>query len=449
MPLSPPVDLALVIVVILLYVASRLNSIKINKWLVKTLFLLSFPQSSEGAFGRRKKAQKITLLRLIHGGEPPSGNQDNPRTPEKANFLEGPEHPSFSNPLFELLRIAIWRKDLDGRFTFVNNSLCARAKKSSREIIGRTDFDLFPPFLAEKYRSDDQRVLETRASWEAIEQYVAPGEAVTRIRTVKMPLYEGDGKLVGTLGAFIELEKEQSSFDGRNHTQETAASAKAELEQLLNIVTHDLQEPVRIIKLYSELLQSRGNKVVDSEAHVFLKNISDGALRIRRLLNGLLAYHEMAQKELEFSVVDCSGIFCESVAGLKKVITEASAKITSGTLPLVTGDARLLRELFRHLIENAIKFRHEGVACLHVTAELKGSEWVFSFVDRGIGIDPRYQDRLFSIFGRLHSDDESGGVGIGLAICKRIVERHGGKIWVDSEPKKGTTFFFTIPSTTP
>ena len=166
---------------------------------------------------------------------------------------------------------------------------------------------------------------------------------------------------------------------------------------------------------------------------------------MQRLINDLLAYSRVSTRGKGFEPTDCEAVLSQVLSNLQVAIEESGAAVTHDPLPVVMADDLQLAQLFQNLIANAIKFHGEEQPLVHVSAEQDGREWVFSVRDNGIGIDPQYFDRIFVIFQRLHNRDEYPGTGIGLAICKKIVDRHGGRIWVESQPGKGSTFYFTIP----
>lgn len=223
--------------------------------------------------------------------------------------------------------------------------------------------------------------------------------------------------------------------------------SNAELEQFASVVSHDLQSPLAGIVGLAELLEREYFRELDEEGKDCLQEISAAGKRMSRLIQDLLAYSRISAKELQLKVVDCNEIVEEARANLRSSITATGAKIVLEKLPLVKGDSTQLMQLFQNLIGNAIKFRRPDVNPeIEVSAKAKEGEWVIAVRDNGIGIPPDKSDRIFDVFHRLHSSEEYPGNGIGLTTCQKIVQRHGGQIWVESQLGEGTSFFFTIPS---
>ncbi len=220
--------------------------------------------------------------------------------------------------------------------------------------------------------------------------------------------------------------------------------SNVELEQFAYITSHDLQEPLRMVASYVQLLARRYKGKLDADADDFIAYAVDGATRMQQMINDLLAYSRVGTRGSGSEPADCEAILDRVLAHLRVAIEESGAVVTHDPLPTVMADVSQLTQLFQNLIGNAIKFHDEEPLRVHISAEQKGNEWVFSVCDNGIGIDPEYANRIFVIFERLHGK-EYPGTGIGLAICKRIIERHRGRIWMESEPGKGSTFYFTIP----
>ena len=228
-------------------------------------------------------------------------------------------------------------------------------------------------------------------------------------------------------------------------TMQELERSNKELESFAYVASHDLQEPLRMITSYLQLLEFRYKGKLDDDADEFIKYAVDSAIRMQELIDGLLAYSRIGTHGKPFELVDCTAIFNRTLDDLKMAIEESGAIITNDPLPIVTADDMQIGQLYQNLIGNAIKFHGEEPPLIHVSAMQGNNEWVFSVDDNGIGIEPEYVDNIFTIFKRLHSTMKYPGTGIGLALSKKIVERHGGRIWVESEPGKGSTFYFTIP----
>jgi PAS domain S-box-containing protein len=222
--------------------------------------------------------------------------------------------------------------------------------------------------------------------------------------------------------------------------------SNADLEQFAYVASHDLQEPLRMVTAYTQLLSERYSEKLDESAQKFIGYAQDGALRMQVLIQDLLAFSRVGRKEDAFTNVDCNGVMAEVKQSLTSAIEESGAVINCGELPTVSADRTQMAQLFQNLIGNAIKFRGKKAPAISVFAERKNGDWWFSVSDNGIGIAPEYAENVFVIFQRLHARAEYPGNGIGLAICKKIVERYGGKIWVESKPDSGSTFRFTLPA---
>jgi len=223
------------------------------------------------------------------------------------------------------------------------------------------------------------------------------------------------------------------------------AQANADLQQLAYVSAHDLQEPVRMISTYTQLLARRYQGKLDDEADRFMSHTVEGATRIHSLLTDLLAYLQLDMGEHDRRAIPCEEILEAVLSGLHSTITATTAVITHDPLPTVQGNGTHLALVFRNLIENALTFRHAASPHVHVWAERRDEAWLFAVRDNGIGIDPGYAERIFLMFERLHTQAEYPGTGMGLTLCKKIVERHGGEMWVDSQLGQGATFYFTIP----
>ena len=247
-----------------------------------------------------------------------------------------------------------------------------------------------------------------------------------------------------TFTALDITERKRAEVDLAQKTQELARS-NAELEQFAYVASHDLQEPLRMVSSYVQLLARRYKEKLDSDADDFITFAVDGATRMQALIKDLLAYSRVGTKGNRFEPTHCEAVLDLTLHNLQFTIEENSARVTHDPLPTVLADQSQLAQLFQNLIANAIKFRGDDPPHVHIAAERHENEWLFSIRDNGTGIDEEYSDRIFEIFQRLHARNDYPGTGIGLAICKKIVECHGGRIWVVSDPGEGSTFYFTLP----
>jgi signal transduction histidine kinase len=240
-------------------------------------------------------------------------------------------------------------------------------------------------------------------------------------------------------------ERKRAEEAVAQHAKDLARS-NAELEQFASVASHDLKEPLRMVASYTQLLARRYQGKLDADADDFIDHAVDGVNRMQRLINDLLAYARVGTNRPSFEPVR-SGVVLERVLDhLRMAVEETGAVVTHDPLPAVIADEVELGQLFQNLIGNALKFHGPAAPRVHVSAEARGREWLFSVRDNGIGIQSEYTDRIFLIFQRLQGRNEYPGTGIGLAICKKIIERHGGRIWVESMPGEGSTFYFTLPN---
>jgi PAS domain S-box-containing protein len=250
------------------------------------------------------------------------------------------------------------------------------------------------------------------------------------------------GHLHGVVMDVTEARQRQEELQGLT---EQLARSNQELKEFAYIASHDLQEPLRVISGFLDLLKRRYRGQLDSQADEFIDYAVNGATRMHNLIRDLLSYTRVGSSEINLRSVSIERAVDQAMANLQMRIDETGAKILRMPLPVVLGDQTMLIQLFQNLIGNALKFHGPRPPDITIAVDTRQDEWLFSVQDKGIGLEPRQADRIFKIFQRLHSADAYQGTGIGLAICKKIVEKHGGKIWVESQPGAGATFFFTLP----
>lgn len=230
------------------------------------------------------------------------------------------------------------------------------------------------------------------------------------------------------------------------HTNLALQQTNEELQQFAYTVAHDLQEPLRMVRNYVELLAKRYQGQFDAEGEEFIRYAVDGAARAQQLVTDLLAYTRVDSPVQEMAPVDCEALLARILKDLRLAIADSGAEVTCAPLPLVHGNVTRLGQVFQNLLSNALKFSGEAPPRIHISATQEGPHWVFAVRDNGIGLDPTHAERIFGLFQRVHSRQQYPGSGMGLAICKKIIEQHGGRIWVESEPGKGSTFYFTLPA---
>ena len=246
------------------------------------------------------------------------------------------------------------------------------------------------------------------------------------------------------LNILEDLDAEKTKVESANRE---LARSNAELEQFAYVASHDLQEPLRMISSYTQLLERRYGDQLDDKAKKYMFYAVDGAVRMQRLITDLLAYSRVGSRAQPLAKTDSHVALGEAIRNLSAAIAESGAVVTNADLPMVMADRVQLAQLFQNLIGNAIKFRGSESPRVHVGVERTAEGWVFCVRDNGIGIDARHFERIFVIFHRLHSREEYPGTGIGLALCRRIVERHGGRLWVESETGRGSAFLFSLRGT--
>jgi PAS domain S-box-containing protein len=338
----------------------------------------------------------------------------------------------------------VYVKDREGRYLFINRAYERTFGVRRDEVIGKTARDIFPQAQADRYEADDRKVWETRQTMQ-VEDSVQQEDGLHTYVVVKFLLREPDGTPYAICGIATDITKSRLAEQLAAQAEELARSNR-ELEQFAYVASHDLQEPLRMVASYVQLLARRYKGKLDTDADEFIHYAVEGANRMQQLINDLLAYSRVSTRGRAFAPTECERLLSDVLSNLRVVIAETQATITHDPLPTVVADSTQLAQVFQNLIGNAIKFRRPGESPrIHVSAQQENGHWLFSVRDNGIGIDSQYFDRIFVIFQRLHTREEHPGTGIGLSICKRIVERHGGRIWVESQPGQGSVFYFTIP----
>jgi PAS domain S-box-containing protein len=344
---------------------------------------------------------------------------------------------------------AIVAKDLNGMILSWNRGAERIFGYKADEVVGQHISLLSVPNRAD----ESPHILERLKRGERVEHYKTERRAKDgRILTVSLtvsPLFDPHGVMIGVSAVARDITVSESQAEALRLANEALTSANAELEQFVYSASHDLQEPVRMVATYSELLMRTFGDRLRPHGAEYLDYVLQGALRMEQLLKDLRTYTMVSTShEATPEYIDAGAALRNALATLRPVISESGARIGSTDLPRVKLHEFRLEQLFQNLISNALRYRSAAPPEIRVSAEPELDSWRFAVQDNGIGIDPKYKEQIFDLFKRLHSVAEYPGTGMGLAICKRIVERARGRIWVESEPGRGSTFFFTIPGRT-
>ncbi|MBA3707477.1 MAG: PAS domain S-box protein [Planctomycetes bacterium] len=361
----------------------------------------------------------------------------------------------------ERLRLAVAAADL-GTWDLDPATGIATCSQRAKEMYG------FPPdaavtrdgFIACVHPDDRERVRKTieraldraNAGHYAVEYRVQQQERTRWLASRGQAFFDEGGKPTRLIGSTLDIsgrKQIQEALEERTSDLERSNSelerSNVELEQFAYIASHDLQEPLRMVVNYMNLLKRRYSPSLDDKANEYMGYAVDGALRMQALIKGLLDYSRVGAAHAP-GAVDSGAVLADALANLSPKILASGATITQDPLPEVVADRTMLTLVFQNLIANGIKFRGADTPTVHVSCERRDRDCVFSVRDNGIGIDPEHHSNIFQIFRRLHTREEYPGTGIGLAAVKKIVERHGGKVWIESAPGKGSTFLFTIPA---
>lgn len=337
-----------------------------------------------------------------------------------------------------------WLKDTESRYILVNEPVSKACGRTPEEMMGGMDVDFWPPELAQSYRTDDRLVMASGAHRRVVEPFEGTNGVRRWIETIKSPIWDSAGKIIGTVGTARDVtERKQAEEDLGRHMAELAR-VNAELDEFTYVASHDLQEPVRKLVAFSDLLRKDIGKDLPPRVAQDLDFISDAALRMQRLVRDLLALSRTGKVSMLHEYVALDDAVDLALEALALRVDESGARIVRDPLPVVWGDLTLLTQLYQNLIGNALKFVDCQSPEIALTAEQIGGESVFGVRDNGIGIDPLYLEQIFQPFKRLHGQGRFAGSGVGLSICRKVVERHRGRIWVESETGQGAWFKFTL-----
>lgn len=338
----------------------------------------------------------------------------------------------------------------DGRFIYTSPAASRINGYSQEEFLNQNAFHIIHPEDLPHVEQAFQQILKEPGARISREFRLQHRDGSWRwIDAIATNLLE-DPALRGVVVNYRDITERKRVEAERKFTEELARSNK-DLEQFAQIVSHDLQEPLRMVTSFVQLVADRYQDKLDARGNEYISFAVEGATRMQALITDLLAYARAGGRELVRAPADSEAVLCSALINLKVSIEESGAVVTHDPLPTVTADEGQLMQLLQNLVGNAIKFQRPGIAPkIHVTAAKESGEtaWLFTVRDNGMGIDPQFFGKIFEIFQRLRPRENCQGTGIGLAICQKIVERHGGRIWVESTPGQGSTFFFTMPDAT-
>ncbi len=355
--------------------------------------------------------------------------------------------------LTELSSDWYWEQDNDLRFTMVSRGIYDRIGIPPESFVGKRRWDADVNWLPEGDWADHKAVLAAHLAFHDFECACLNKRGELHYLSISgQPVFDEEGDFTGYRGVGQDITLRKTAETRlREANQELTRKAQElirsndELQQFAYVASHDLQEPLRMISSYTQLLERRFGSQFDSDAREFMAFIVDGAARMKALIEDLLAYSRVGTRGHEFAPTECEAVLKKTLTNLRPAIESEGATVTHDKLPAVIADNSQIVQLLQNLIGNALKFHGPEAPRIHIGVVERDGAWEFSVRDNGIGIEPQYFERIFMMFQRLHSKDEYPGTGIGLAICKKIIDRHGGNIRVESQPGNGSTFYFTLP----
>ena len=342
---------------------------------------------------------------------------------------------------------AICIKDSQGRYAFVNSILARLFGRPVGEILGREVEQFQPAGIAKAIRDDDNRCINSGIAHVIEEQLLSAEQALRTFLSAKAPLKSLDGSTIGVVCIAQDLTARKRYEEERERLLRDLRRSNEDLAQFSYVVSHDLQAPLRTVRSFTELLARQQSDKLDESAKKFLSLIVAGAQNMERIIHGILRYAQAGEEPIAKEPVAMDAVLAGARFDLESLISEKAAEITTSGLPTVQGDPTQLLRLLENLLSNALKYSRKDVKPRIEVSSRQITERTYEFAvrDNGIGISPKNFDLIFAPLKRLHGE-EIAGTGIGLAICRTIVERHGGRIWVESEPGNGSTFFFTLPA---
>lgn len=333
--------------------------------------------------------------------------------------------------------------NIQGEITHANNKFCHVSQYSREELLGQDHCIINSGHHPKAFMTNLWATIASGSIWKNKIKNRAKDGSFYWVDTTIVPFLDENGEVYQYVAIRTEITEHILLENKMEEHMAELARSNDELAQFAYVVTHDLQEPIRAIAGFVQLLKRRCHDQLDEKANEYITHTLEGAKRMQMFIDGLLTYSQV-NADQSFVMVDCAVLLDSVLTNLSATINETQAVITHDPLPSVPGVSFQLVQLFGNLISNALKFHSEQIPRIHITVASKTDSYVFSITDNGIGMDPQYKERVFRVFQRLNTRREYPGTGVGLAICKKIIDHHNGKIWVESKLGEGSTFYFTI-----
>ena len=334
--------------------------------------------------------------------------------------------------------------DTNGIIKYANGNFCKISKYSAEELIGCHHRILNSSFHSKSFFKNLWIIIASGKIWRGEICNKAKDGRFYWVDMTIVPFLNEAGKPYQYLAVQMDITERKNAEEQLRKNAEALRASNIELERFAYVASHDLQEPLRMVSSFLGLLTKKYNDTLDEEGLRYIRFAVDGAERMKRLILDLLLFSRLENQNETMAPVDCNEVMNEVIENLHTAISESDAIIRMNHLPVFKGNKSQILQLFQNLVSNAIKYHNEKSLTIEISCEEKENHWKFCVKDNGIGIDRKYFDKIFVIFQQLHNKDEYAGTGIGLTVAKKIVQRHGGSIWVESEPGKGSSFFFTI-----
>jgi len=346
--------------------------------------------------------------------------------------------------VFEGLPVGIFVATTRGEIMECNPALARYLGYEEPEALAGRSMTRF--FVDQETADQWRSSLGSTGGFDRFEAQLRRSDGTSVWARIKMVSVTGDSAVARQLLGVVEVvDVDRAEREALTQRSEELTRSAEDLEQMAYVVSHDLQQPLNVVARFLDLLLEQDGDRLSDSGREYVDHAISGAANLQRMVDGVLRFARVDSSDQQFEAVDCNRVLERALHLLEEDIAASDAEITSDELPTVIADQGQLEQLFQNLLSNALKFKNQRPPRLHISADEQKDEWLLGFRDNGIGIDPQAADRVFLMFQRLHTQQEYPGTGIGLAVCKRIVSRHGGRIWVESQPGEGSTFFVAFP----